>query len=44
MGLQQAGANADRAHNSLNSLDHFDVTTSVADRLRILSRFVDAPV
>jgi hypothetical protein len=42
MGLQQAGGHADRGHKSQSSLDHFDVTSSVADRLKILSRFVDA--
>jgi hypothetical protein len=31
-----------REHKSQSSLDHFDVTSSVAGRLRILSRFVDA--
>jgi hypothetical protein len=42
MGLQQAGGHADRGHKSQSSLDHFDVTSSVAGRLKILSRFVDA--
>jgi hypothetical protein len=37
MGLQQAGG-----HKSQSSFDHLDATSSVADRLRILSRFVDA--
>jgi hypothetical protein len=42
MGLQQAGGQADRGHKSQSSLDHLDATSWVADRLRILSRFVDA--
>ena len=40
MGLQQAGGYADNGHKSQSSLDHFDVISSVADRLKILSRFV----
>jgi hypothetical protein len=42
MGLQQASGHANHGHKSQRSLDHSDVTTSLADRLRILSRFVDA--
>ena len=41
-GLLQAVGRADRGHKSHCSVDRFDVTSSVADRLRILSRFVDA--
>jgi hypothetical protein len=42
MDLQQAGGLADRGHKSQSSPYHFDATFSVADRLRILSRFVAA--
>jgi hypothetical protein len=42
MAEQKADGHRDCGHKSKSTLDRFDVTSSVADRLKILSRFVDA--